>query len=101
MCYPKGISTQEFFSLLPIENASTIGYFNALQKQLEILSSSELLSGDCLVGTRTDGASSMIEQNGLVAKLSKMDGLTHLVGIHCTAHRLKLTVLSSMKRKIP
>jgi hypothetical protein len=39
--------------------------------------------------------------NGLVAKLSKLDGLMHLVGIHYIAHSLNLTVFSSMKSKIP
>jgi hypothetical protein len=60
------------------------------------LNLSGLLSG--LAGTRTDGANSPIgERDGLVAKLLKLHGLKHLVGIHCTAHRLNVTLFSSMK----
>jgi hypothetical protein len=54
----------------------------------------ELLSRDCLMGTGTDGASSLTgKQSGLVTKLSKLDGLTH--SLH--PQRLNLTVLRSMR----
>jgi hypothetical protein len=56
------------------------------------------LSGDNLADIRTDSASSTIgEQDGLLKKLTKLCGLTNLVGIHCTAHRLNVTVLSNMQ----
>jgi hypothetical protein len=49
-----------------------------------------------LVGIGTDGAGSMLGQNnGLVAKL-KMD-MPDLISTHCTAHRLNLAVLNSIK----
>jgi hypothetical protein len=40
------------------------------------------MSEDCLLGTGTDGASSVTgKQSDIVTKLSKMDGLTRFVGI--------------------
>lgn len=97
--YLKGSDVEEsFLSLVPLESASSDGYLNALQKQLQSLNLSELLTGGKLIGIGTDGASSMIgEQNGLIAKLSQFEGLSRLIGIHCIAHRLNLSVLSSVK----
>jgi hypothetical protein len=56
---------------------------------------SALLSGDSLAGIRTDTANSTIgEQDGLVKKLPKIYGLTNLVDINCTAHRLNATAFN-------
>jgi hypothetical protein len=32
--------------------------------------------------------SAIAKKNGLLAKLSKLDGLTYLVGVHCIVHTL-------------
>lgn len=97
--YLKGSKIEEsFLSLLPLEHCTADGYLQALKKQLEILNLSDILSGNRLVGIGTDGASSMVgAQNGLVKKMSQLDGLGHLMGVHCVAHRLNLIVLSSIK----
>ncbi|XP_073532536.1 zinc finger protein 862-like [Phyllobates terribilis] len=50
-----------------------------------------------LIAIGTDGAASMIEtENGLVQKIRQ--NISHLIGIHCVAHRLNLSVLSSVKQ---
>ncbi|MEE6461244.1 hypothetical protein FKM82_001240 [Ascaphus truei] len=97
--YLKNTKLEEaFLSILPLEDATANEYLTALQNQLQTLNLTEIMSGKSLVGIGTDGAAIMVgEENGLVAKLTKLDGLEHVVGIHCNTHNLLFSVLSSIK----
>ncbi|MEE6461243.1 hypothetical protein FKM82_001239 [Ascaphus truei] len=97
--YLKNTKLEEaFLSILPLEDATANEYLTALQNQLQTLNLTEIMSGKSLVGIGTDGATIMVgEENGLVAKLTKLDGLEHVVGIHCNTHNLLFSVLSYIK----
>lgn len=87
---------ETFLSLTPLESGSAAGYMEALEKELEKLGISEWLSGSKLVGIGTDGAASLLgAQNGLIHNIRQK--VRHIVAVHCIAHRLQLSVLSSVK----
>ncbi|XP_040177111.1 zinc finger protein 862-like [Rana temporaria] len=85
-----------FLSVLPLEMATADGYLEAITKELKTHGLSDWLFSNKLIGIGTDGAASMIgAEDGLVQKVRR--NLSHVIGIHCVAHRLNLSVLSSVK----
>ncbi|XP_073524940.1 zinc finger protein 862-like [Phyllobates terribilis] len=86
-----------FLSVSPLEMATADGYLEALTEELRTLGLVGWLSSSHLIAIGTDGAASMIgTENGLVQKIRQ--NISHLIGIHCVAHRLNLSVLSSVKQ---
>jgi hypothetical protein len=56
----------------------------------------DLLSSSNLIGIGTDDAASLLEtEHGLIKKVRS--NLSYVIGVHCVAHRLNLSVLSAVK----
>lgn len=55
-----------------------------------------------IVGTGTDGASSMLgNKNGAVQRLRDKVNRQYIVGVHCNGHKLELSYKDAAKSKIP
>jgi hypothetical protein len=54
------------------------------------------LSSSNLIGIGTDGAASLLgTEHGLIKKVRS--NLNHVIGVHCVANRLSLSVFSAVK----
>jgi hypothetical protein len=71
-------------------------YLKAVEKELEKHGILDWLSSSNLIGIGNDGAASLLgTEHGLIKKVRS--NLSHLIGVHCVAHRLNLSVLSAVK----
>jgi hypothetical protein len=81
---------------LPLDNANAVGYLDAVEKELEKHGFLNWLLSSHLIGISTDGAASISgAENGLIQKIRQ--NISHLTGVHCVAHMLNLSTLSSIK----
>jgi hypothetical protein len=85
-----------FLSVTPLQNATADGYLKTVEKELEKHELLNWLSFSNLIGIGTDGAASLLgKEHGLIKKVRS--NLSHVISVHCVAHRLNLSVLSAVK----
>ena len=91
----EGTVAESYLGVEELPNETTDGYVTALNSLSDRLGINLFGKGK-VVGLATDGARTMLGcHGGVAAKLSK--DISHLVVIHCVAHRLQLEVLDSLK----
>jgi hypothetical protein len=83
-------------SVTLLQNATADGHLKAAEKELEKHGLLNWLSSSNLTGISTDDAASLLgTEHGLIKKVRS--NLSNVIGVHCVAHRLNLSVLSAVK----
>lgn len=89
-----GIARNKYLALEAVQHANAEGLLNAINKAFERAEVCDWKRK--LVGSGTDGASVMRgHRTGVVARM-KVE-ISHLVDIHCVAHKLELGILDAIK----
>lgn len=71
-----------FLSIVPLDCATTDGFFETIKHELNNLAISQLLYDNQLIGISTDGTANMMTvQNGFDQKVRQ--NLNHLTGVYC------------------